>query len=233
MISESCKISIPLYCKIFEWYEKSREKCFLIHGINKSSYGKKIPNTVKTGLVGNKVLIDGFNNDFKDYPNSYERLRHQYKHYYFIDDKEKKLITEQLNLKFLSKESTDTSILKKVNGKGNTIGEEANKSKGLESKTLPLIISIDKRNRLRQQADEAKYSNKLRHSYGKNASLYLSFHEENLRFYQEKFCNGLSTVQRAEQLLNYSYNFKAKTWLQQVQLSALMIQKNFKKLNSF
>jgi len=88
-ISNTVKVSVTTYCKLIAWAEKAKEKIYTIHGPKRSSLPKNNISIYKTGLLGNKVLMDGFNNDFKDYINSYDRLRKDYKYYYFIDDEEK------------------------------------------------------------------------------------------------------------------------------------------------
>lgn len=71
------------------WCERARDRVMIKHGIAKSSLPKK-KILMRTGLVGNKVLVDGFNNNFKDYPHSYERLRAKYRYYYFKDEEDEK-----------------------------------------------------------------------------------------------------------------------------------------------
>jgi len=88
-LSSTVKISVITYCKLIAWAQNAKEKIYAIHGPKRSSLPKKNSSIYKTGLLGNKVLMDGFNNDFKDYINSYDRLRKDYKYYYFIDDEEK------------------------------------------------------------------------------------------------------------------------------------------------
>ena len=81
--NSKAKISIHLFYKIKNWIERARQRVYFVHGICKSSYRKRPFN--KGGLCGNKVLIDGFNNNFREAPNAYERLRKLKRHYYFID----------------------------------------------------------------------------------------------------------------------------------------------------
>lgn len=105
-ISDAVKIAIPFYYKILEWVENARERVIRLYGSNKSSVNnKKYHLTNRSGLVGNKVLIDGFNNDFKDYKNSFERLRSNYKHYYFINDEEKERRTSNIDINYRPKKS--------------------------------------------------------------------------------------------------------------------------------
>ena len=85
--SFGCNVSIHLYYKIKSWCDRAKDRVLFVYGISKSSY-KRRPQA-KGGLLGNTVLIDGFNNNFKESPNSYERLRNKYKFYYFIDDDDK------------------------------------------------------------------------------------------------------------------------------------------------
>lgn len=86
-LSDDCNISIHLYAKIKTWADRAKEKVIATYGISKSSIKKRPLN--KGGLLGNKVLIDGFNNNFKEQLNSYDRLRAKYKYYYFYDDEDK------------------------------------------------------------------------------------------------------------------------------------------------
>lgn len=72
----SSKVSISLFYKIKNWIERARQRVYFLHGISKSSY-KKRP-FITAGLCGNKVLVDGFNNEFREQANSYERLRKKY-----------------------------------------------------------------------------------------------------------------------------------------------------------
>ena len=81
------KISIHLYYKIKNWVERARARVYFVYGISKSSYKKRPFN--KGGLCGNKVLVDGYNNNFREYGNAYERLRARYKHYYFYSDEDR------------------------------------------------------------------------------------------------------------------------------------------------
>lgn len=95
--SDTFKVSIPFYCKLVAWAEHAKETVSLIHGQLKNS--KKKNSMLRTGLLGNKVLIDGFNNDFKDYQNAYDRLRDKYKYYYFIDEDEKEMRASNIDFK--------------------------------------------------------------------------------------------------------------------------------------
>ncbi|CAF3696153.1 unnamed protein product [Rotaria sp. Silwood1] len=58
-------VSLPFYCKIINWYERAREKVWKKYGgrLYNTSQGKRI--YPKQGLLGYKVLIDGFNNAFE------------------------------------------------------------------------------------------------------------------------------------------------------------------------
>lgn len=90
----SRNVSIHLYARIKYWCDRAKERVLAKYGLAKSSI-KKRP-FFQEGLAGNTVLIDGFNNNFKDQLNSFERLRGRYKYYYFIDqeDKEKRGLPE-------------------------------------------------------------------------------------------------------------------------------------------
>ncbi|CAF0754445.1 unnamed protein product [Didymodactylos carnosus] len=57
-------ISLPLYCKIIKWYERARESAWKKNGGN--FYSNPLSKRIypKTGLLGYKVLIDGYNNTF-------------------------------------------------------------------------------------------------------------------------------------------------------------------------
>lgn len=87
-ITDKLSVSIHLFYKIKCWIEKAKERALELNGISKSSIQRK-RMTYKSGLVGNKVLVDGYNNNFKDYSNSYERLREKYKFYYLINEDER------------------------------------------------------------------------------------------------------------------------------------------------
>lgn len=95
-LSDTFKVSIPFYCKLIAWAEHAREAVSLRNGLLKNS---KKNSMLRTGLLGNKVLIDGFNNDFKDYQNAYDRLRDKYKYYYFIDEEEKEMRASNIDFK--------------------------------------------------------------------------------------------------------------------------------------
>ncbi len=86
-LDKDCKISISLWAKIKAWVERAKEKILALYGIEKSSVKRRPFH--KPGLLGNKVLVDGFNNNFKESVNAYERLRAKYKYYYFIDDEDR------------------------------------------------------------------------------------------------------------------------------------------------
>ncbi len=96
-LSDTFKVSLPLYCRLVAWAEQARETVYLRHGQAKSS--RKNRSLLRTGLLGNKVLVDGFNNDFRDYQNAYDRLREKYKYYYFIDEEEKESRASNIDLK--------------------------------------------------------------------------------------------------------------------------------------
>ncbi|CAF4284594.1 unnamed protein product, partial [Rotaria sp. Silwood2] len=58
-------VSLPIYCKIISWYERARERAW-------KKYGGRFYTTTQTkriypetGLLGYKVLIDGYNNKFE------------------------------------------------------------------------------------------------------------------------------------------------------------------------
>lgn len=87
-LSPKCSISIHSYYNIKNWAERARQRVLFKHGIHRTSYKK--PPFHKGGLVGYKVLVDGYNNDFTSYPNAFEYMKNKYKHYYFVDDDEKK-----------------------------------------------------------------------------------------------------------------------------------------------
>ncbi|CAF1316717.1 unnamed protein product, partial [Didymodactylos carnosus] len=57
-------ISLKLYCKIIKWYECARESAWKKHGGNFYSNPQAKRIYPKTGLLGYKVLIDGYNNTF-------------------------------------------------------------------------------------------------------------------------------------------------------------------------
>ncbi len=63
-ISKEHKISLFLYAKIKYWIESAQEKCLIKYGFNYTSL--KYRPFYKSSLIGNKVLIDGYNNDFKE-----------------------------------------------------------------------------------------------------------------------------------------------------------------------
>jgi len=86
-LTKQCKISISLWAKIKNWIEKAKDKILAVYGAEKSSIKRRPFH--KSGLLGNKVLVDGFNNNFKENVNAYERLRPKYKYYYFIDDEDR------------------------------------------------------------------------------------------------------------------------------------------------
>ena len=58
------KVSLFIYSKLKYWLERAQEKCYKLYGIRKSSL-KQRP-FYKSSLLGPRVLIDGFNNDFKE-----------------------------------------------------------------------------------------------------------------------------------------------------------------------
>lgn len=93
-LNERVTISLHLYYKIKCWIDQAQEKNLTLRGFQKSSL-KRRPvmftrqSTEGSGLCGNTVLVDGFNNQFKEYPNAYERLRDKHKYYYFINDQDR------------------------------------------------------------------------------------------------------------------------------------------------
>jgi hypothetical protein len=88
-ISSNVNVSINFYYHLKRWVENARLRVLALHGFSKTSYKKRPFH--KGGLVGYKVLVDGFNNNFKDYPNAFEGLRGKYQSsYYFVDEEDKK-----------------------------------------------------------------------------------------------------------------------------------------------
>ncbi|CAF3910026.1 unnamed protein product [Rotaria sordida] len=95
-------VSLPFYCKIINWYERAREKVWKKYGghLYNTSQGKRI--YPKQGLLGYKVLIDGFNNTFEV---PLEQLRNvrsggstirsdQNDYYHILNDKEQEKINK-------------------------------------------------------------------------------------------------------------------------------------------
>ncbi len=82
-------VSCAFYCNLKKWIDTAREIVFFLHGPTKSSY-KKAPFN-RGGLLGYKVLVDGYNHNFKEYQNAYDEMRAKYKHYYYLDDAEKQI----------------------------------------------------------------------------------------------------------------------------------------------
>ena len=58
-------VSLPFYCRIISWYERAREKAWKKYGgrFYNSTQSKRV--YAKQGLLGYKVLIDGYNNTFE------------------------------------------------------------------------------------------------------------------------------------------------------------------------
>ncbi|CAF3277865.1 unnamed protein product [Rotaria socialis] len=101
-LSNYVYVSLPFYCKIIRWYERAREKVWKKYGgrlLYNPSQAKRIYPT--QGLLGYKVLIDGFNNAF-DVP--IEQLRNvrsggttksdRDNHYNTLDDDEQEKINK-------------------------------------------------------------------------------------------------------------------------------------------
>lgn len=86
-IIDNFSCSISFYARLKNWVERAKNKVYFYHGHTKSSLKRK--TMYKSGLLGYKCLIDGYNNNFKDYINSYDRLRSKYKFYYFLNQEEK------------------------------------------------------------------------------------------------------------------------------------------------
>lgn len=86
-IIDNFSCSISFYARLKNWVERAKHKTYFYHGHIKTSLKRKTMH--KGGLLGYKCLIDGYNNNFKDYINSYDRLRSKYKFYYFLSQEEK------------------------------------------------------------------------------------------------------------------------------------------------
>lgn len=72
------------------WAERARERVFAKHGLNFSSLKRK--PLIKNGesLLGYKVLVDGFNNDFQDYYSTAEYSKEKTRTVCVVlDDREK------------------------------------------------------------------------------------------------------------------------------------------------
>jgi hypothetical protein len=67
--------------------DQAKNRVLLKRGMSASSFRKR--PLQRGGLVGNKVLIDGYNNNFRDHLHSFERHRAKYKFFYFYDEAEK------------------------------------------------------------------------------------------------------------------------------------------------
>ena len=224
IMNESLKVSVPFYCKILDWCDSAREKVFEVHGFKKSSY-KKNPHISKVGLLGNKVLIDGFNNDFRDYPNAFKRLRKAHKHYYFINDEEKEKWSSLL--KSNCSRETNYSIESDTYKEKHFMNMENDELKAFSNR---LILKPILSKSINLTAAVEKPSRKPKNPYGKNA-LYLSNHLQTIKAYYDFINNSSTFEENAAQSLIYANSFKSKTWLQQVQLSSQITTNNLK--NSF
>jgi len=68
-------VSLPFYCKIISWYERAREKVWKKHGGHFYSASQTKRIYPKQGLLGYKVLIDGYNNTFEVPPEQLRNIR--------------------------------------------------------------------------------------------------------------------------------------------------------------
>ncbi|CAF2813880.1 unnamed protein product [Rotaria sp. Silwood2] len=94
-------VSLPFYCRIINWYERAREKVWKKYGgrLYNTSQGKRM--YPKQGLLGYKVLIDGFNNAFEVPLEQLRNLRSggttksdQDDHYNILDKEEQEKINK-------------------------------------------------------------------------------------------------------------------------------------------
>ncbi len=68
-------VSLPFYCRIIRWYERARERAWKKSGgrsLNTSPTKRVYP---EQGLLGYKVLIDGYNNTFEVPPEQLRNVR--------------------------------------------------------------------------------------------------------------------------------------------------------------
>ncbi|CAF3792319.1 unnamed protein product [Adineta steineri] len=100
-------ISLPFYCKIIRWYERARENAWKKYGGRFYTPSQTRRVYPKQGLLGYKVLIDGYNNTF-DIPEEQLRTVHSGKGYTsnaidiytgFSEDERKKIIETKLKVK--------------------------------------------------------------------------------------------------------------------------------------
>ena len=81
-------ISNFLYYKLKSWADRAKQRVLVSHGLSRTSYKKK-PFQLGA-LIGYKVLIDGYNNNFKDYPSMVDEIQSKNSLIYFKDEEEKK-----------------------------------------------------------------------------------------------------------------------------------------------
>ncbi|CAM4829977.1 unnamed protein product [Rotaria magnacalcarata] len=100
-LSNYVYVSLPFYCKIIRWYERAREKVWKKYGgrLYNPSQTKRIYPT--QGLLGYKVLIDGFNNAFEVPIEQFRNVRSggttksdRDDHYNTLDDDEQEKINK-------------------------------------------------------------------------------------------------------------------------------------------
>jgi hypothetical protein len=74
-----------------QWAERARENVYMKQGVQYSSLKKKpLPNNGES-LLGYKILVDGFNNDFQDYYSTAEYAKEKMRPAYIIPDEREKL----------------------------------------------------------------------------------------------------------------------------------------------
>jgi len=68
-------VSLPFYCKIINWYERARERAWKKYGGRFYYISQTKRVYPKQGLLGYKVLIDGYNNTFEVPPEQLRNVR--------------------------------------------------------------------------------------------------------------------------------------------------------------
>jgi hypothetical protein len=65
----SNKVTIPYrhICRLKQWAERARDRVFAKQGVQYSSLKRKPILNNGESLLGYKILVDGYNNDFQDY----------------------------------------------------------------------------------------------------------------------------------------------------------------------
>ncbi|CAF0780591.1 unnamed protein product [Didymodactylos carnosus] len=86
-LSKNVTITSKQMYALKSWADRAREKCYLRKGSQFSSLKKRPINV--SGLLGYKLLIDGYNNDFCDFYSTAEYAKEKARTIYFIDDHEK------------------------------------------------------------------------------------------------------------------------------------------------